>query len=87
MKKKLARSSPIFFCTTPTDHVAGFRLEKMAAPLQRGDRILILKERWLDLILSDEQTMETRSKRLRAGKYYLGYKAVSYTHLTLPTKA
>ena len=50
----------------------------MAAPLQRGDRILILKERWLDLILSGEKTMEIRSKRLRAGKYYLGYKEKIY---------
>ena len=50
----------------------------MAAPLQRGDRILILKERWLDLILSGEKTMEIRSKRLRAGRYYLGYKEKIY---------
>ena len=47
-------------------------------PLQKGDRILILKERWLGMILSGEKTMEIRSKRLRAGRYYLGYKEKIY---------
>ena len=52
----------------------------MAAPqpLQKGDRILVLKEPWLGMILSGEKTMEIRSKRLRAGKYYLGYKEKIY---------
>jgi hypothetical protein len=49
----------------------------MAAP-QQGDRILILKERWLGLILSGAKTMEIRSQKLRAGKYYLGYKEKIY---------
>jgi hypothetical protein len=54
----------------------------MAAP-QQGDRILILKERWLGLILSGAKTMEIRAKKLRARKYYLGYKEKIYGYVIL----
>ena len=37
-----------------------------------GDRILVLKRRWLDLILSGEKTLEIRSKNMKGGTYFLG---------------
>ena len=37
-----------------------------------GDRILILKDRWLDLILSGQKTMEVRGQRVQPGRYWLG---------------
>ena len=39
-----------------------------------GDRILIVRPCWLNLILSGAKTMEIRGSPLRPGKYYLGYK-------------
>ena len=39
----------------------------------RGERILILREHWLALILSGEKTLEIRSKRLKQGDIWLGY--------------
>ena len=46
------------------------RLEGMAAP---GDRILIVKPCWLQLILSGAKTMEIRGTAYRPGKYWLGH--------------
>ena len=43
----------------------------MASP---GDRILIVKPCWIDLIASGEKTLEVRGKAYRPGKYLLGYK-------------
>ena len=41
-------------------------------------KILILKEHWLDLILSGEKSMEIRGAPLKAGTYYLGCKKNIY---------
>ena len=38
-----------------------------------GDRILIVRLYWLNMILAGEKTMEIRSTAFRAGKYYLGH--------------
>ena len=40
----------------------------------RGERILILREHWLELILSGEKTLEIRGKRLKQGDVWLGYR-------------
>eukprot|EP00973_Karenia_brevis_P095099 12425674-Karenia_brevis.AAC.2 len=37
-----------------------------------GDRILILREHWLEQILSGEKSLEIRGKRLREGDVWLG---------------
>ena len=42
----------------------------MSAP---GDRILIVKPCWLELVLSGEKTLEIRGAAYRPGQYYLGY--------------
>ena len=38
-----------------------------------GDRILIVRPFWLDLILSGEKTLEIRGTPYRPGRYFLGY--------------
>ena len=43
----------------------------MAIPAP-GDRILVVKPYWLELILSGQKTMEIRGVPYRAGKYFLG---------------
>ena len=43
----------------------------MATP-QRGDRILVLRPHWLNLILAGEKTLEIRGRNLSAGNYWLG---------------
>ena len=43
-----------------------------------GDRIVVFKREWLDLILSGEKNMEIRGQRLKAGSYYLGCKGYVY---------
>ena len=42
----------------------------MAAP-QPGDKILVLKQRFLDLILREDKDLELRHQRLTPGWYYL----------------
>ena len=37
-----------------------------------GDRILILKPKWLRLLLSGDKDLEIRSCRLKPGNYHLG---------------
>ena len=44
---------------------------------QPADRILILKQPWLDLILQGTKTLEIRSRPLSAGSYWLGHKKVA----------
>ena len=39
---------------------------------QPGDRILVLRPHWLNLILSGEKTLEIRGRNLPAGPYWLG---------------
>ena len=46
-------------------------LPRMAGPLP-GDRILVLRPHWLNLILEGEKTLEIRGRNLSAGKYWLG---------------
>ena len=46
-------------------------LPLMAEPLP-GDRILVLRPHWLNLILAGEKTLEIRGRNLSAGKYWLG---------------
>ena len=55
----------------------------MAAP---GDRILIVKPCWINLILSGEKTLEVRGVPYRPGKYLLGYKrqTLAVAHLGTP---
>ena len=45
---------------------------------QKGDKILLMLEPWLSLVLSGTKTMEVRGTAFRAGKYYLGMKAKIY---------
>ena len=46
-------------------------LPRMVTP-QRGDRILVLRPHWLNLILAGEKTLEIRGRNLSAGNYWLG---------------
>ena len=39
---------------------------------RKGDRILIFKPQWLQLVLSGQKTMECRGAAYKSGKYYLG---------------
>ena len=43
-----------------------------------GDRILVLKEPWLRLLLSGEKTLEIRGSRLKGGRYFLGSKSIAW---------
>ena len=43
-----------------------------------GERILVLRRNWLDLILAGEKTIEVRGVRLNAGTYLLGCKSKAY---------
>ena len=44
--------------------------DSMAKP-QHGDRILVLKPHWLDLILAFKKTLEIRGSKLKPGRYFL----------------
>ena len=54
----------------------------MAMP-RNGDRILVLKQNWLALVLAGDKTMEVRGKRLRAGRCLFGCKGTIYASATL----
>ena len=54
-----------------------FRLKVMNAP-STGDKILVLKWHWLQLILERRKTMEIRGLALRRGRYFLGFKKNIY---------
>ena len=43
-----------------------------------GDKILVLKWHWLQLILDRRKTMEIRGLALRRGRYFLGFKKNVY---------
>ena len=58
-------------------HEQQFRLEAMNMP-SSGDRILVLKWHWLQLILERRKTMEIRGLALRRGRYFLGFKRNIY---------
>ena len=48
-----------------------------------GDRILLIKQKWLALVLAGDKTMEVRGKRLRAGKCFFARKGVIYASAAL----
>ena len=50
---------------------------------QAGERILILRKPWLDLILSGKKTMEVRARRAAAGDYLLGCRGHVYGRVRL----
>ena len=58
-------------------HDQQIRLEVMNTP-GIGDKILVLKWHWLQLILNDKKTMEIRGMALRRGRYFLGFKKNIY---------
>ena len=45
---------------------------------REGDRIMVVKWHWLQLILSQEKTMEIRGVAFRRGRYFLGCKKNVY---------
>ena len=45
---------------------------------REGDRIMVLKWHWLQLILSQAKTMEIRGVAFRRGRYFLGCKKNVY---------
>ena len=49
----------------------------------RGDRILVLKQSWLALILQGVKTHEVRPGNYRGGRYFLGSKGVIYAQCQL----
>ena len=55
---------------------------RTAAP-QRGDRILVLRPHWLNLILDDEKDLEIRGRNLASGPYWLGGRGTIYGHCFL----
>lgn len=58
----------------------------MLRPPQHGERILVLRKPWLDMILSGEKTVEVRSRRVTPGDCLLGCRGRIYgrVHLGLP---
>ena len=50
---------------------------------ETGDRILVLKQPWLHLILNGSKILEIRSSRLSPGKYYLGCRGRIYAEVML----
>ena len=44
---------------------------------QQGDRILMFKQPWLDMVLSGRKVLEIRSRAL-TGSFYIGYKKNIY---------
>ena len=57
-------------------------LPLMAGPLP-GDRILVLRPHWLNLILDDEKDLEIRGRNLASGPYWLGCRGTIYGHCFL----
>ena len=54
----------------------------MAGPLP-GDRILVLRPHWLNLILEDEKDLEIRGRNLASGLYWLGCRGTIYGYCFL----
>ena len=46
-----------------------------------GDRILIFKAQWLQLVLSGEKKMEVRGAAYKSGKYYFGCQGLLFLQL------
>ena len=53
----------------------------MQAPVH-GDRILILKEPWLQMLLRGEKTLEIRGATYSSGRYWLGCETVIHGDAT-----
>ena len=49
----------------------------MATP-QPGDRILVFRLHWLNLILAGEKDLEIRGRRLSGGQYWLGVRGTIF---------
>jgi len=49
----------------------------------RGEKILILKDHWLHLILLRQKKLEIRGVAYKPGKYYLGHKKLIYGSVQL----
>ena len=47
-------------------------------PPRPGDRVLIFKPQWLQLILSGEKTLEVRAAPYKSGIYYFGSRGQIY---------
>ena len=61
-------------------------LPRMAGALP-GDRILVLRPHWLNLILAGEKTLEIRGRNLSAGTYWLGARGVIHGLAVLDRKS
>ena len=55
--------------------------ERMKVPVH-GDRILILKEPWLQMLLRGEKALEIRGAAYSSGRYWLGCKKVIHGEAT-----
>ena len=54
-----------------------------SCPIMVGDWILILKPKWLRLLLSGEKYLEIRGCRFKPGNYYLGCGGLIYASCQL----
>ena len=50
---------------------------------KEGDRVLIFKEHWRDMVLRRRKTMEVRCTPLKAGRYWIGCRGQISGRLTL----
>ena len=57
-------------------------LTGMATP-QDGDRILVFRPRWLNLLLDEEKDLEIRGRNLSSGPCWLGCRGTIYGHCFL----
>ena len=55
---------------------------EMEAP-QPNDRILLLRQPWLELILAGQKTLEIRGRALSPGKYWLGHQKMIHGFVML----
>ena len=58
-------------------HPAAVSVQTMSVPAP-GDKIIVLKWHWLQLILDRSKKMEIRGLALRRGRYFLGFKKNIY---------
>ncbi len=55
----------------------------VAARPRAGDKILVFKKRWRDLVLRRRKTMEIRGAALKPGRYWVGCRGEISGHVTL----
>ena len=65
-----------FFAQSTTCNRLKARSLRASMTPQLGDRILVLRPHWLNLILSGEKTLEIRGRTLPAGPYWLGCRSM-----------